>query len=144
VCGRYYSLFDKQQVANYFHVRRITGQVCRTAPRQSSWSLEYVSRQFLQGQTTRREQHASYPPKVIHVNPLNSPLKLLNQKRSSALIDARRIEAKLTRLSNSAATAGRRTNLVCIVGMFRDYIATLDEAIAISVVKLRELSALPN
>jgi hypothetical protein len=81
---------------------------------------------------------------VIHVNPLNSPLKLLKQKRSSALIDARRIEAKLTRLSNSAATAGRRTNLVCIVGMFRDYIATLDEAIAISVAKLRELSALPN
>jgi hypothetical protein len=28
--------------------------------------------------------------------------------------------------------------------MFRDYIATLDEAIAISVAKLRELSALPN
>jgi hypothetical protein len=74
----------------------------------------------------------------------NSPLELLNQKRSSALIDARKIEAQLTRLSNSTATVGLRTNLVCIVGMFRDYIATLDEAIGISVVKLPELSALPN
>ena len=78
------------------------------------------------------------------MNTPNAPLKLLKQKRSSALMDARRIEARLTRLSNSAATAGIRANLVCIVGMFRDYIATLDEAIAISVVKLRELSALPN
>jgi hypothetical protein len=74
----------------------------------------------------------------------SSPLELLNQKRSSAVIDARKIEAQLTRLSNSTATAGLRTNLVCIVGMFRDYIATLDEAIGISVVKLRELAALPN
>jgi hypothetical protein len=81
---------------------------------------------------------------VIHVNTPSAPLKLLKQKRSSALIDARRIEAQLTRLSNSAATAGIRTNLICIAGMFRDYIATLDEAIGISVVKLRELSALPN
>lgn len=78
------------------------------------------------------------------MNTPNSPLKLLKQKRSSAVIDARRIESQLTRLSNSAATAGIRTNLVCIVGMFRDYIATLDEAIAISVVRLRELAALPN
>jgi len=54
------------------------------------------------------------------------------------------MEAQLTRLSNSAATAGIRTNLVCIVAMFRDYIATLDEAIGISVVELRELPALPN
>jgi hypothetical protein len=81
---------------------------------------------------------------VIHMNTPNSPLKLLRQKRSSALIDARRIEAHLTRLNNSAATAGIRTNLDCIVEMFRDYIATLDEAIGISVIKLRELSALPN
>ena len=54
------------------------------------------------------------------------------------------MEAELTHLSNSAATAGIRTNLVCIVAMFRDYIATLDEAIGISVVELRELPALPN
>jgi hypothetical protein len=72
------------------------------------------------------------------------PLQLLKQKRSSALIDARQIEAKLLRLSNSTATAGIRTNLLCIVGMFRDYIATLDEDILISVAKLRELPALPN
>jgi hypothetical protein len=76
---------------------------------------------------------------VIHMNTPNSPLKLLKQKRSSALIDARRMEAQLTRLSDSAATAGIRTNLVCIVAMFRDYIATLDEAIRISVAELREL-----
>jgi hypothetical protein len=83
------------------------------------------------------------------MNTPDSPLRLLNlrllkQKRSSALIDARRMEAQLTGLSNSAATAGIRTNLVCIVGMFRDYIATLDEAIGIAVAELRELPALPN
>jgi len=115
VCGRHYSLFDKQQAAEHFP----------------------------DGQLGVNSMHL-YPTKVIQVNPLNSPIKLLKQKRSSALIDARKIEARLTRLSNSAATAGRRTNLVCIVGMFRDYIATLDESIAISVAKLRELSALPN
>ncbi len=46
------------------------------------------------------------------------------------------MEAQLTRLSDSAATAGIRANLVCIVAMFRDYIATLDEAIQISKVEL--------
>jgi hypothetical protein len=56
---------------------------------------------------------------------LNARLKLLKQKRASAVIDARRIEAKLTRLSHS----GVQTNLRCIVGMFRDHIARLDEAI---------------
>jgi hypothetical protein len=71
-------------------------------------------------------------------------LQLLKQKRSSALIDARQIEAQLSRLSNSTATAGIRTNLLCIVGMFRDYIATLDEDILISAAKLRKLPALPN
>ena len=74
---------------------------------------------------------------------LNSPLQLLRQKRSSALIDARSIEAKLGRLSNStAAIVGKRTNLLCVAGMLRDYIATLDEAIAGSVVKIRDLPAL--
>jgi hypothetical protein len=77
------------------------------------------------------------------MNTQASPLKLLKQKRSSALIDARQIEAQLCRLSNSTATAGVRANLLCIVGMFRDYIATLDEDIGISAAKLR-LSALPN
>jgi hypothetical protein len=27
VCGRYYSLFDKQQAAEHFHVRRIADNV---------------------------------------------------------------------------------------------------------------------
>jgi hypothetical protein len=72
------------------------------------------------------------------------PLQLLKQKRSSALIDARQIESQLSRLSNSTATAGIRTNLLCIVGMFRDYIATLDEDILISAAKLQKLPALPN
>jgi hypothetical protein len=72
------------------------------------------------------------------------PLQLLKQKRSSALIDARQIEVQLSRLSNSTATAGIRANLLCIVGMFRDYIATLDEDILIFGAKVRELPALPN
>jgi hypothetical protein len=63
-----------------------------------------------------------------------SPLHLLEQKRSSAMIDIGNIETRLTRLSNSTATAGIRTNLLCVVGMFREYIATLDEAIGAFVV----------
>jgi hypothetical protein len=53
VCGRYYSLFDKQQVAEHFS-----------------------------GRPTRRDHHASSLSRVIHVNTPNSPLKLLKQKRS--------------------------------------------------------------
>jgi hypothetical protein len=64
----------------------------------------------------------------------SGPLQLLKQKRSSAMIDVGNIEARLTRLSNSTATAGIRTNLLCVVGMFREYIATLDQAIGASVV----------
>jgi hypothetical protein len=73
-------------------------------------------------------------------------LQLLKQKRSSAVIDARLIEAKLFRLSNSTATAGMRTNLLSIGGMFRDYIAALDVDIRISVAKLPILPnpVLPN
>ena len=82
------------------------------------------------------------PLKVIYMNTLNSPLQLLRQKRSSALIDARRIEAKLSRLSNSPATVGLRTNLLSVVGMLRDYIVTLDQAIGGSVVPVRDLHAL--
>jgi hypothetical protein len=78
------------------------------------------------------------------MNTLNAPLELLKQKRSSALIDARRIEAKLSRLSNTNATLGLRTNLLCIAGMFREYVAAQDEAIRISVLKLRELPVLPH
>ncbi|RZU29655.1 hypothetical protein BDD14_6255 [Edaphobacter modestus] len=39
------------------------------------------------------------------------------------------MEAQLARLTQSAETAGITTNLRCIVQMFRDHIATLDEAI---------------
>ena len=76
------------------------------------------------------------------MNTLNSPLLLHRQKRSSALIDARRIEAKLSRLSNSPATVGLRTDLLSVVGMLRDYIVTLDQAIGISAVPVRDLPAL--
>jgi hypothetical protein len=63
---------------------------------------------------------------VIH---LNSPLQLLKAKRSSALMDARKMEAQLARLNQSAENAGITTNIRSILQMFRDYIATLDEAI---------------
>jgi hypothetical protein len=64
--------------------------------------------------------------KVIVLNPT---LKLLKAKRSSALIDARKMEAQLARLETEAQAAGITTNLRSIVGMFREHIATLDEAI---------------
>jgi hypothetical protein len=71
-------------------------------------------------------------------------LQLLKQKRSSAVIDARKIEAQLFRLSNSTATAGMRSNLLSIRSMFRDYIATLDVDIRVSVARLRDFPILPN
>jgi hypothetical protein len=64
--------------------------------------------------------------KVIH---LNTPLQLLKAKRSSALIDARKMEAQLARLNQSAETTGIAINGRRIVQMFREYVATLDEAI---------------
>jgi hypothetical protein len=39
------------------------------------------------------------------------------------------MEAQLARLNKRDESAGITTNLRYIVGMFRDYIATLDEAI---------------
>jgi hypothetical protein len=60
---------------------------------------------------------------------LNSTLELLKAKRTSALKDARKMEAQLARLNKEAEAAGIATNLRSIVQMFRDYIATLDEAI---------------
>ena len=60
---------------------------------------------------------------------MNPTLKLLKAKRSSALKDARKIEAQLARLNKEVEAAGSATNIRYIVGMFRDYIATLDEAI---------------
>jgi len=62
---------------------------------------------------------------------VNTSLQLLKAKRSSALKDARKIEAQLARLNKSKLEieAGTETNLRCIVRMFREHIATLDEAI---------------
>ena len=60
---------------------------------------------------------------------MNPTLKLLKAKRTSALKDARKMEAQLARLNKEAEAAGIATNLRCIVQMFRDYIASLDEAI---------------
>jgi hypothetical protein len=62
-------------------------------------------------------------------DPLNPTLKLLKAKRTSALVDARKMEAQLARLDKEAEAAGTATNLRYIVGMYRDYSATLDEAI---------------
>jgi hypothetical protein len=44
-------------------------------------------------------------------------------------MDARKMEAQLVRLNQSPETAGITTSDRCIVQMFREYIATLDEAI---------------
>jgi hypothetical protein len=62
---------------------------------------------------------------------VNTSLQLLKAKRSSALKDARKIEAQLARLNKSKleTAAGTESNLRCIVRMFREHIATLDEAI---------------
>jgi hypothetical protein len=60
---------------------------------------------------------------------LESHLKLLKAKRTSALKDARKMEAQLARLNKEAEAAGIATNLLCIVQRFRDYVASLDEAI---------------
>jgi hypothetical protein len=60
---------------------------------------------------------------------VNPTLKLLKAKRMSALKDTRKMEAQLARLNKMSEVSGLATNLRCIVQMFRDYIATLDEAI---------------
>jgi hypothetical protein len=63
---------------------------------------------------------------------LNPTLKLLKAKRTSALKDARKMEAQLARLNKKAEHSGVATNLRWIVQMFRDYIASLDEAIKLA------------
>ena len=60
---------------------------------------------------------------------LNPTLKLLKAKRTSALKDARKMEAQLAHLNLKSEASGVATNLRCIVQMFRDYVASLDEAI---------------
>ena len=63
---------------------------------------------------------------------MNPTLELLRAKRTSALKDARKMEAQLARLDKQADAAGIATNLRYVVGMFRDYSATLDEAIKLA------------
>jgi len=75
---------------------------------------------------TKKRRSASKGEKVIA---LNTSLQLLKAKRSSALKDARKIEAQLARLNKTEEAAGVETNLRYIVRMFREHIATLDEAI---------------
>jgi hypothetical protein len=62
---------------------------------------------------------------------MNTPLQLLKDKRSSAVIDARTIEINLARLNNESAEATTRIKFAMrsVEGMFHDYIATLDESI---------------
>ena len=60
---------------------------------------------------------------------MNTPLQLLKDKRSSALIDARRVEIQLARLNESAEPTRIKTDLRSVAGMFYEYIATLDESI---------------
>jgi hypothetical protein len=87
---------------------------------------------------TKSEHRASHRQRVIH---LNSPLQLLRAKRSSALMDARMMEAQIVRLNESAENAGITTNLRSILQMFRDYVATLDEAIKLAKLQDANLSA---
>lgn len=68
---------------------------------------------------------------------MNPALQLLRAKRSSALIDARKVECQLARLSQSDETSGIRSNLRCIALMFREYVNTLDETIKSSRRELR-------
>ena len=76
-------------------------------------------------------------PGQTKVMDVNTPLQLLQSKRSSALIDARKAEAQLTLLNESPDAAGIKTNLLYVVRMFREHIATLDEAIKASPGELR-------
>jgi hypothetical protein len=60
---------------------------------------------------------------------LDSALKLLKAQRSSALIDARKMEAQLARLNKSVEAANSKTYLRYVARLFRDHISTLDEDI---------------
>ena len=61
---------------------------------------------------------------------MNTPLQLLKDKHSSAVIDARTIEIHLARLNSESAEPTRiKNDMRSVAGMFHDYIATLDESI---------------
>jgi hypothetical protein len=60
---------------------------------------------------------------------MNPPVKLLQDTRASALIDARIIEMKLACFSEKAETSGTKKYLSSVARMFHDYADTLDESI---------------
>jgi len=60
---------------------------------------------------------------------MNTPLQLLKDERSSAVIDVRSIEIQLACLNESAEPTRTKTDLRSVAGMFYEYIATLDESI---------------
>jgi hypothetical protein len=64
-------------------------------------------------------------------------IPLLKAKRSSALIDAQRMEAQLARLNQSAEESRIKTNILSVTRMFKEYVASLDEAINASGAELR-------
>ena len=70
----------------------------------------------------------SVPPKS-EVITLNSALRLLKAQRSSALIDARKMESELARVNNSGEAARTKTYLRYVARLFRDHVVMLDEAI---------------
>ena len=60
---------------------------------------------------------------------MKTPLQLLKDKRSSAVIDVRAIEIQLARLNESAEPTMIKADLRSVAAMFHEYIATLDESI---------------
>jgi hypothetical protein len=65
----------------------------------------------------------------LEVAVMNPPVKLLQDIRASALIDARIIELRLAYFTEKAETTGIKTNLRSLARMFHDYADTLDESI---------------
>jgi hypothetical protein len=61
---------------------------------------------------------------------VNNPLQLLKAKRSSALKDARRIEAQFARIDQADTADRTKSNLhTIVVAMFREHAAALEDAI---------------
>jgi hypothetical protein len=60
---------------------------------------------------------------------MNPPVKLLQDKRNSALQDALIIETRLACFNEKAEAAGIKTNLKFVSRMFRDYASALEESI---------------
>ncbi len=65
-----------------------------------------------------------------------TPIQLLKAKRSSALKDARRIEAQFARLNRIGEPDGTKSNLhTTIVAMYREHAEMLNEAIRSATLK---------